>query len=167
LNVAKDVWTTLQMTHEGFKPMRKAKVEMLEGQLNCFIMYDNEMPHEMFNRLKKLVNKTRTLGSKKWTDHMLTKRLMMTYTLMNYNVVALIREGPVFKKIKFDDVLGRIMNHEMNIQEANNIKNLYKGVSTSNNQNIALKVMRTSILQLQSFLPLRYLALSHDHEHNN
>jgi NACalpha-BTF3-like transcription factor len=31
----------------------------------------------------------------------------------------------------FADVLERIMNHEMNIQEANNIKNLYKGVSTS------------------------------------
>jgi hypothetical protein len=30
-----------------------------------------------------------------------------------------------------------------------------------------LKVMRTSILWLQSFPPLRYLALSHDHEHNN
>jgi hypothetical protein len=29
------------------------------------------------------------------------------------------------------------------------------------------RMMRTSILQLQSFLPLRYLALSHDHEHNN
>jgi hypothetical protein len=28
-------------------------------------------------------------------------------------------------------------------------------------------LMRTSILRLQSFLPLRYLALSHDHEHNN
>jgi hypothetical protein len=28
-------------------------------------------------------------------------------------------------------------------------------------------VMRTSILWLQSFLPLRYLALSHNHEHNN
>jgi hypothetical protein len=27
--------------------------------------------------------------------------------------------------------------------------------------------MRTSILQLQSFLSLRYLALSQDHEHNN
>jgi hypothetical protein len=25
----------------------------------------------------------------------------------------------------------------------------------------------TSILRIQSFLPLRYLALSHDHEHNN
>jgi hypothetical protein len=67
LDVAKDVWTTLRMVHEGSKPMRKAKVEMLEGQLNCFIMYDDETSHEMFSRLKKLVNKERALGSKKWS----------------------------------------------------------------------------------------------------
>jgi hypothetical protein len=53
------------MAHEGSKPMRKAKVEMLESQLNRFIMYDDETPHEMFNRLKKLVNKARALVSKK------------------------------------------------------------------------------------------------------
>jgi hypothetical protein len=58
------------------------------------------------------------------------KRLMMTYTLMNYNVVVLICQDPAYK-MSSDDVLGRIMNHEINIQEANNIKNLYKGVSTS------------------------------------
>jgi hypothetical protein len=67
LDVAKDVWTTLRMVHEGSKPMRKAKVEMLEGQLNCFIMYHDETSHEMFSRLKKLVNKERALGSKKWS----------------------------------------------------------------------------------------------------
>jgi hypothetical protein len=131
LDVAKDVWTTLRLAHEGSKPMRKAKVEMLEGQLNHFIMYDDEKPHEMFNWLKKLVNKARALGSKKWTDRMLTERLMMAYTSMNYNVVALIRQDPAYKKMISDNVLGRIMNHEMNIQEANNMKNLYKGVSTS------------------------------------
>jgi hypothetical protein len=49
------------MTHEGSKPVRKVKVEMLEGQLNRFIMYDIETPHKMFNRLKKLVNKVRAL----------------------------------------------------------------------------------------------------------
>jgi hypothetical protein len=53
------------MSHEGSKRVRKAKVEMLEGQLNCFIMYNDEMPYEMFNRLNKLVNKARALGSKK------------------------------------------------------------------------------------------------------
>jgi hypothetical protein len=130
LDVAKEVWMTLRMAHEGSKPVRKAKVEMLEGQLNWFIMYDDETPHEMFNRLKKLVNMERALRSKKWTDRMLTERLMMAYTPMNYNVVTLIRQDPTYKKMASDDVLRRIINHEINIQEASNIKNLYKGVST-------------------------------------
>jgi hypothetical protein len=94
LDVAKDVWTTLWMAHEGSKPVRKAKVEMFEGQLNRFVMYNDETPHGMLNRLKKLGNKARALGSKKWTDHMLTERLMMAYTPMNYNVVALIHQNP-------------------------------------------------------------------------
>jgi hypothetical protein len=53
------------MAHEGSRHVRKAKVEMLECQLNHFIMYYDETPHEMFNLLKKLVNKARALGSKK------------------------------------------------------------------------------------------------------
>jgi hypothetical protein len=109
LDVAKDVWNTLRMAQEGSRPIRKAKMEMLEGQLNHFIIYDDKTPHEMFNRLKKLVNKARTLGSKKWTDRMLMKRLMMDYTPMNYKVVALICQDPAYKKMSSDDVLGRIM----------------------------------------------------------
>jgi hypothetical protein len=64
-------------------------------------------------------------------DRILIKRLMMAYTSMNYNVVSLIRQDLVCKKMTSDDVLERIMNYEMNIQETNNIKNLYKDVSTS------------------------------------
>jgi hypothetical protein len=78
-------------------------------------MYNDETAHEMFNRLKKLVNKARALGSKKWIDRMLTERLTMAYTPMNYNVVLLIQQDPTYKKMTFDDVLGRIMNHEMNM----------------------------------------------------
>jgi hypothetical protein len=51
-------------------------------------MFDDESPQDMFNRLKKLVNKAKVLGSKKWTNHMLTKHMMRAYTPMNYNVVA-------------------------------------------------------------------------------
>jgi hypothetical protein len=130
LYVAKDVWNTLWMAYEESRSIMKAKVEILEGQLNRLIMYDDETPHEIFNRLKKLVNNARALGSKKWIDRILTERLMMTYTSMNYDVVGLIHQDLAYKML-FDDVLGRIMDHEMNIQETNNIKNLYKGVSTS------------------------------------
>jgi hypothetical protein len=69
---------------------------------------------------------------------MLMERLMMTYTPINYNVMVLICQDPAYKKMTSDDVLERIMNHEMNIQEANNIKNLYKGISTYPRSNTLL-----------------------------
>jgi hypothetical protein len=72
LDEAKEVWTTLRMAHEGLKLVRKAKIDMLEGQLNRFVIFEDETPRDMFNRLKKLVNKTKALRSKKWTDRMLT-----------------------------------------------------------------------------------------------
>jgi hypothetical protein len=63
---------------------------------------------------------------------------------MNYNVVALIRQDPAYKRMASNDVLGRIINHEMHIEEANHIKNLYKGISTSKKQDIALKASNKS-----------------------
>jgi NACalpha-BTF3-like transcription factor len=38
-----------------------------------------------------------------------------------------------------DDVLGRIMNYEMYIEEANHIKNLSKGITSTKKQEIAFK----------------------------
>jgi hypothetical protein len=124
LEEAKDVWTTLWIAHEGSKPVRKLKIDMLEVQLNKFVMFDDETPQDMFNHLKKLVNKAKTLGSKKWTDHMLTEHMMRAYTLMNYNVVILIHQDLTYKRMSSDDVLDRIMNYEMYIEEANHVKNL-------------------------------------------
>jgi hypothetical protein len=69
---------------------------------------------------------------------MLMERLMMAYTPINYNVMVLICQDPAYKKMTSDDVLERIMNHEINIQEANNIKNLYKGISTYPRSNTLL-----------------------------
>jgi hypothetical protein len=132
------------MAHKRSKPMRTATIEMLEGQLNRFIMFDDETPQDMFNHLKKMVNKAKALGSKKWTDRMLTERLMRAYTPLNYNVVALIYQDPTYIRMTSDDVLGRIINHDMYIKEANHIKNLYKGVTTTKKQEIALKANKKS-----------------------
>jgi hypothetical protein len=109
------------MAHEGSKPVRMSKIEMLEGQLNRFVMFDDETPQDMFNCLKKMVNKAKTLGSKKWTDRMLTECLMKAYTPINYNVVVLIRQYLTYKRMTSDDVLERIINHEIYIEEANPI----------------------------------------------
>jgi hypothetical protein len=44
LDEAKEVWTTLRMAHEGSKPIRKVKIDIIEGQLNRFVMFDDETP---------------------------------------------------------------------------------------------------------------------------
>jgi hypothetical protein len=64
---------------------------------------------------------------------------MRAYTPINYNVVVLIRQDPTYKRMTSDDVLGMIINYEMYIEEAKHIKNLYKGVTTTKKQDIALK----------------------------
>jgi hypothetical protein len=91
LEEAKNVWTTLRMAYEGSNPVRNAKIDMLEGQLNRFVKFNDKTHQDMFNRLKKLINKAKDLRSKKWIDRMLMEHMMRDYTPMNYNVVVLIR----------------------------------------------------------------------------
>jgi hypothetical protein len=43
-----------------------------------------------------------------------------------------------------DDVLGRIMNHEMYIQKVNHVKNLSKGITTTRKQEITFKANKKS-----------------------
>jgi hypothetical protein len=70
LEKAKDIWDTLQRANEGTRPMKISKRQLIEGQLDRFVMLDDEGPQEMYNRLKKLVNKVRAYGSKRWGDQM-------------------------------------------------------------------------------------------------
>jgi hypothetical protein len=61
LEKAKDIWDTLQRAHEGTKFVKKANRQLIEGQLDRFVMLGDEDPQEMYNRLKKLVNKVRPM----------------------------------------------------------------------------------------------------------
>jgi hypothetical protein len=63
LEKTKDIWDTLQGAHEGTKLMKKAKMQLVDGRFDRFVMLDDESPQDMFNRLKGLVNKVRAYGS--------------------------------------------------------------------------------------------------------
>jgi hypothetical protein len=47
--------------HGGTRPVRKAKIEMIEGQLDQFVMLDDEILQEMYNNMKLMVNKSENL----------------------------------------------------------------------------------------------------------
>jgi hypothetical protein len=142
LEMAKDVCDTLQRAHEGTKPMKKVKRQLIEWQLDRFVMLDNEGPQEMYNRLKKLINKVQAYGSRRWGDQRVIDRMLRGYAVSDTTVISLIQQDPTFKKMSPDDVLGKIINHEMLVEEANHIKNLSKGITSSRKQNIALKASK-------------------------
>jgi hypothetical protein len=85
----------------------------------------------MFNRLKRLVNKIREYRSRRWSDWMMIQRMLRAYSVKDTTVSSLIQQDPAFKRMTLDDVLGRIINHEMLIKEANHVNNLSNGITSS------------------------------------
>jgi hypothetical protein len=57
LEMVKEIWDTLQRAHEGTKPVKKAKRQLIKGQIDRFVMHDDEGPQEMHTPLKRLVQK--------------------------------------------------------------------------------------------------------------
>jgi hypothetical protein len=101
-------------------------------------MLDDETPQEMYNRLKRLVNKVRAYGSKRWNNRLVVKRLVRAYTIRDITIVFLIRGDPNYRRITLDDVLARIINHEMLLEEARYVENLSKGIVSIKKNDIAL-----------------------------
>jgi hypothetical protein len=69
LDNAKQIWDTLKILHEGNNATMITKMELVEGELGRFAMIRGQEPTQTYNRLKTLVNKIRSYGSTRWTDH--------------------------------------------------------------------------------------------------
>nr|ABA98062.2 retrotransposon protein, putative, Ty1-copia subclass [Oryza sativa Japonica Group] len=122
LEEAKEIWDTLQLAHEGSPAVREAKIELLEGRLGRFVMDDKETPQEMYDRMMILVNKIKELGSEDMTNHFVVKRFLRAFGLRNPTLVSMIWERKDFKRLTPSDILGRIVSHEMQEEEAREAK---------------------------------------------
>jgi hypothetical protein len=107
-------------------------------------MLDDEDPQDWYNSLKKFVNKVKDYGSKRWGDQRVIDRMIRVYAVRDTTMISLIQQDPTFKKMTLDDVFDKIINHEMLVEEAHNVKNLSKGIISSRKQDIAFKASKRS-----------------------
>jgi hypothetical protein len=63
LKSTKEVWEKLFINHEGSKQVRYERIRALKGELNHFIIKEDEAPQDIYNRLNKIVNKIKSLGA--------------------------------------------------------------------------------------------------------
>jgi len=124
VDVAKQIWDTLHLAHEGVDKVRRAKIDLLMAKLNRFVIVDDEGPQEMFDRLMALVGKIRGYGGDELDDHKVVKVMLETYSPRNETVVTLIRDKKKFEHFTPNDVLGRLLTFDMQREEANERRRL-------------------------------------------
>jgi hypothetical protein len=99
LKKAKEIWDVLKTAHEGDKVTKITKREMIEGELDRFILNKGEEPQAMYNRLKTMVNQVCNLESTKWDDHEMVKVILGSLVFRNPTQVQLIRRDPRYKQM--------------------------------------------------------------------
>jgi hypothetical protein len=124
VDVAKQIWDTLHLSHEGVDKVRRAKIDLLMAKLNRFVIIDGEGPQEMFDRLMTLVGNIRCYGCDELDDHKVVKVMLEVYSPRNETVVTLIRDKNKFEHFTPNDVLGRLLTFDMQREEANERRKL-------------------------------------------
>jgi hypothetical protein len=79
---AKPIWDTLKISHKGNDATMITKMELVEGELGRFAMIRGEEPTQTYNRIKTLVNKIRSYGSTRWTDHDVVRLMLRSLRLL-------------------------------------------------------------------------------------
>jgi hypothetical protein len=109
----------------------KVKRQLIDRPLDRFVMFDDESSQEMYNQRKNLVNKVRAYDLKRCGDQRVIDKMLRAYAVKDTTVISLIQQDPTFKKMTSDDVIGKIINHDMLVKEATYVKNLSKGITSS------------------------------------
>jgi hypothetical protein len=118
LDNAKKIWDTLKISHEGNDATMITEMELVEGELGRFAMIRGEEPTQTYNRLKTLVNKIRSYGSTRWTDHDVIRLMLRYFTVIDPHLVNLIHENPRYTKMTPEEILGKFVSGRMMVKEA-------------------------------------------------
>jgi hypothetical protein len=103
------------------------KMELVEGELGRFAMIRGEEPTQTYNRLKTLVNKIRSYGRTRWTDHDVVRLMLRSFTVIDPHLVNLIRENPRYTKMTPEEILGKFVSGRMMVKEGRYVDDALNG----------------------------------------
>jgi hypothetical protein len=140
LDNTKQIWDTLKISHEGNDATMITKMELVEGELGRFAMIRGEEPTQTYNRLKTLVNKIRSYGSTRWTDHDVVRLMLRSFTILDPHLVNSICENPRYTRMTPEEILGKFVSGRMMIKEARYVDEALNGpMPIYEPQTVALK----------------------------
>jgi hypothetical protein len=85
------------------------------------------------------MNQICNLQSTKWTDHEVVKLMLRSLVSRNATLVTLLCENPRYKVMTPEEVLGKVLSHEMMVKDSKLIEDLHQGNANTEPQVVAFK----------------------------
>src|SRR5438132_4619369 len=103
-----DIWTALELIHEGSKSVRNDRYDGLIKKFNNFVMNRNERVNDMYTRLNVLVEEIKALNIKKITDEYVVRKIISILPRPEYQIIATLLCQEDLESMTPADALGRI-----------------------------------------------------------
>ena len=111
---AKEMWDTLQVTHEGTSEVRRARLNALMREYELFTMLPNESIHDMQKRFTHIINALLALGKTFLQGELSNKVLRCLDRTWQPKVTAII-ESKDLDALDLATLFGKLQEHEMEL----------------------------------------------------
>src|SRR6266542_6529567 len=130
-----DIWTALELIHEGSKRVRNNRYDGLIKKFNNFVMNRNERVNDMYSRLNVFVEEIKALNVKKITNEDVVRKIISRLPRPEYQITATLLHQEHLENMTPADARGRIAAHELY-----ELDGVLATSSSTPSKNLALKI---------------------------
>ena len=123
LKTAKEVWTILETTYEGFKKVKDTKLQMLTTRFEEVKMSDNESFDSFYGRLNEIVIAKFNLGEKT-EDAKVVRKILRSLPESFRAKFTAIEESKNLDEIKIQEIIGSLQTYEHGLPSHKSSKSL-------------------------------------------
>ncbi|GKA63961.1 retrovirus-related pol polyprotein from transposon TNT 1-94 [Tanacetum coccineum] len=119
-NMAKEIWKTLLITHQGNSQVKDNKIDLLVQQYEQFVIFKDESIDSSFARFNTIITSLKALDECYSSKNYVRKFLRALHPKWRANVTA-IEDSKDLTSLSFDELIGNLKVHEMIIKKDSEI----------------------------------------------
>jgi hypothetical protein len=135
--IAKEVWETLEITHEGSQIVKASKIQMLVSKFEEIRMEEEETFDEFYSKLSTIRNSTINLG-KKMTDAKMVKKILRSLPVRFIPQIAAITQSQDLETMRVEEFVSSLQTFELLLPKPQNSKNLALKIKSTKGKSVDL-----------------------------
>ena len=112
--IAKEVWTILQTTYEGTKPIKDSKFQRLTTSFEEIKMEEDESFNEFYAKLKDIVNSAFNLGET-IPEPKIVRKVLRSLSERFHAKITAIEESKDIEKVPLIELVGNLQTYKLGL----------------------------------------------------